>query len=189
MPTIREINERTNQLLDSWEKKFTPLLTAVTEVRGDMAERIFGDREGKKTGSTPSKNAQGDTLPTTPYSTKELYISTDAVPRASNSFKVGKRGKKINSLYFPQGYSQLKKSIDRGALQLTENLKKAFTNKTAIVTEGSNVRLEIPIQEEGKVDGLEKRYGKIFIMSEEEIKNFEEILSELIIEAINKAID
>lgn len=180
MPTIQEINERANQLLDSWETEFTPLFISVSEIRGIMAGRIFGD--------DASENAAGATLPTTPYSTKELYISTDASPRSPSAFKVGKRGKPIKSLYFPQGYSQLKQTIDRPPLELRGTLKSAFIN-TPIANEGNSVQIVVPDSEGGKVDGLQKKYGSIFTMSDEESEEFTQILTELIIEAINKAID
>lgn len=181
MPTVAQISQEINNLINEWEQKFTPLIIAVNFTKGDMSKRIFGDK------SSGGKNANGDVLPTKPYSTEPIYVDVRSLPNTPASFQVGKRGKKIKSAYFPKGYSQLKQAVGRPPLELTGSLDRAF-RKGVIVEESDSVLITIDDSEAGKVDGLEKKYGSIFEMTQEEEERFLQALNELIIEGINKAI-
>jgi hypothetical protein len=58
-----------------------------------------------------------------------------------------------------------------------------------LIEAGENVSIVIPDDQAGKAKGLEKKYGTIFQMSEEEENLFTDELSQLIAEAINKALE
>jgi hypothetical protein len=110
------------------------------------------------------------------------------LPNTPSGFQVGKRGKKIKSAYFPQGYAQLKQVVDRPPLELQGSLKSSFAN-SPILASGANVQITIDISEVGKVQGLEKRYGTIFDLTKEEEQLFGEELTILVVEAINKKLN
>ena len=189
MATVAEINQRIDGLLSQWQSNFLPLFSSVNFIRGEISRRAFGGK------SSPGENTAGSTLPTVPYSTKQIYVSNDGIKRKVPSFQIGKRGTKIKSAYFPQGYGQLKDAIGRPPLELTNQLDIAFTN-TPLAEAGQNVSIVIPDDQAGKVKGLEtgnrkgtfKGYGTIFQMSKEEEKLFTDELAQEIADAINKAL-
>ena len=163
---------------DGWKNGFTPLFRAMADIRGEMSRRIFG------TGSNSGSNTAGDTLPEPPYDTEPIYVDPRSIPRVAGS-NIGKRGKPIKSLYFEGGYAQLKAELGRPALELTNALDLSFTN-TPIVEAGENASIVIDDSEAGKVAGLEKKYGTIFQMTDEEERIFEEILEDYIAEELNR---
>jgi hypothetical protein len=182
MLTVSEINQRIDGLISQWQNNYLPLYNTVNFIRGEMAVRIFGGK------SSAGQNTSGTTLPTVPYSTTPIYADVRSLPNTPSAFQIGKRGTKIKSAYFPQGYGQLKDAVGRPPLELTNQLDTAYTN-TPLIEAGENVSIVIPDDQAGKAKGLEKKYGTIFQMSEEEEKLFTDELSQLIAEAINKALE
>lgn len=180
--TPDELQGRLDSLISQWESNFAPLLSAVSDIRGEMSVRIFGQ------GTSAGSNTAGNTLPTKPYSRKPAYFDPRSLPSTPSQLQVGKRGKRIKSVYAPGGYAELKNVLGRPPLELTNTLDRAFTN-TPLVSQSDSVQVIIPDSEAGKIEGLEKRYGTIFQMSEEETKLFFEILSENIAQALNKALE
>ena len=157
MPTPAEIQKNLDSLYEGWTSKFTPLYSAVRELKRIMFKRIFG------TGSSGGSNSAGEKLPTKPYSTKPIYVSPRALVSASSKYKVGKCGEPIESLYFPGGYAELKKGTSRKLpLELTGKLKGGFLSED-VITEGLEAAIALPGSETGKVDGLEAKYGAIFL--------------------------
>jgi hypothetical protein len=93
---------------------------------------------------------------------------------APSKFKVGKppdgqdRGKPIKSLYFPQGYAQIKTETSRKLpLELTGRLKGGFLSEE-VITEGFTAAIALPESEQKKKEGLEAKYGPIFLPTKEE---------------------
>lgn len=181
MATVAEINQRIDGLLSQWQSNFLPLFSSVNFIRGEISRRAFGGK------SSPGENTAGSTLPTVPYSTKPIYADVKSLPNTPSAFQIGKRGTKIKSAYFPQGYGQLKDAVGRPPLELTNQLDIAFTN-TPLAEAGQNVSIVIPDDQAGKVKGLESKYGTIFQMSKEEEKLFTDDLAQEIADAINKAL-
>jgi hypothetical protein len=191
--TVKEFEQKSQAITDAWRSNFIPLYRAVEDLKGLMFLRIFG------TGTTGGSNSEGDKLPTVPYSTTPIYVSPSAVKNAPSSFKFGKsnsttksgkakKGKPIESLYFPNGYAQLKSQTSANLpLQLTGALKFGFQS-SGIENNGLESSITIQSSEEGKVEGLENKYGAIFVPTNEEIKEFETSLSEFITEAFNKGL-
>jgi hypothetical protein len=191
MPTPAEIQKNLDDLYNGWTSKFTPLYAPVRELKRIMFKRIFG------TGSTGGTNTAGEKLPTKPYSTKPLYISPRALTNAPSKFKVGKRGEPIESLYFPGGYAELKKSTSRKLpLELTGRLKGGFLSQE-VITEGLTAGIGLPESEKEKAQGLQfgngkrfKGYGEIFKPTAEEqaemLQDHAQQLVEQIINAMSK---
>jgi hypothetical protein len=179
---VGELTPKLYSLLDQWKSDFEPLAEAVNLIRSEMTARIFG------TGTGGGENAAGSKLPTKPYSRKPVYADVRSLPNTPSGFQVGKRGKKIKSAYFPQGYAQLKQVVDRPPLELQGSLQSSFAN-SPILASGANVEITIDTSEAGKVQGLEKRYGTIFDLTKEEEQLFGEELTILVVEAINKQLN
>jgi hypothetical protein len=180
MPTPAEIQKNLDALYEGWTSKFTALYGPVRELKRIMFKRIFG------TGSSGGTNTAGDKLPTVPYSTKPIYVSPRALASAPSKFKVGKRGEPIKSLYFPGGYAELKKGTSRKLpLELTGRLKGGFLS-SEVLTEGLEAAITVPASEEGKIDGLEAKYGTIFLPTpEEQAEMLEDHAAELVQQIIN----
>ena len=190
MPTPAEIQKNLDSLYEGWTSKFTPLYSAVRELKRIMFKRIFG------TGSSGGTNSAGEKLPTKPYSTTPIYVSPRSLTNAPAKFKFGKppegesKGKPIKSLYFPDGYAQLKRETSRKLpLELTGKLKGGFLSED-VITEGLEASIAVPASEEGKVEGLEKKYGPIFVPTEQEqaemLDDHAQQLVEQIINAMSK---
>jgi len=190
MPTPAEIQKNLDSLYEGWTSKFTPLYSAVRELKRIMFKRIFG------TGSSGGTNSAGEKLPTKPYSTTPIYVSPRSLTNAPAKFKFGKppegesKGKPIKSLYFPDGYAQLKRETSRKLpLELTGKLKGGFLSED-VITEGLEASIAVPASEEGKVEGLEKKYGPIFVPTPEEqaemLEDHAQQLVEQIINAMSK---
>ena len=198
MATVSEINQRIDGLLSQWQSNYVPLYNSVNYIRGEMAVRIFGSKaSGVGKGGT---NTAGSTLPTVTYSTEPIYADVKSLPNTPSAFQIGKRGTKIKSAYFPQGYGQLKDAIYRPPLEVSNYLKKAFSNfpetvtgkedpgDNPIIEEGENAKIAVPDGARGQIEGLENKYGTIFQMSKEEEKLFTDDLAQEIADAINKAL-
>lgn len=171
-------------MYNGWTSKFTPLYSAVREMKRIMFKRIFG------VGKSGGTNSAGKELPTKPYSTKPIYVSPRSLTSAPSKFKVGKRDEPIKSLYFPDGYAQLKTGTSRKLpLELTGKLKGGFLSEE-VLTEGLEAAILIPASEIGKVEGLEAKYGAIFQPTAEEqaemLEDHTQQLVEQIINAMNK---
>jgi hypothetical protein len=184
MPTPAEIQKNLDALYEDFLNDFQPLYSAVIELKRLMFKRIFG------TGNKGGTNAAGTNLPTKGYSTKSIYVSSKSIQDAPSKFKVGKRGEPIKSLFFPEGYNQLKTQTSRNLpLELTGNLKGAFQD-SAIIAEGLTSGIALPESESGKVKGLETKYGPIFVPTAEEqaelLEDHAQLLVEQIIKAMNK---
>jgi hypothetical protein len=185
MPTPAEIQKNLDSLYEGWLSKFTPLYVAVREMKRIMFKRIFG------TGSRGGSNTAGQELPTVPYSTKPIYVSPRSLASAPSKFKVGKRGEPIESLYFPRGYAELKKGTSRKLpLELTGKLKGGFL-AAEVLTEGLEAAILFPESEVKKKQGLEAKYGIIFLPTEQEqeemLQDHAEELVQQIINAMNKS--
>jgi len=180
MPTPAEIQKNLDELYNDWTSKFTALYGPVRELKRIMFKRIFG------TGSSGGTNTAGEKLPTVPYSTKPIYVSPRALASAPSKFKVGKRGEPIKSLFFPGGYAELKKGTSRKLpLELTGRLKGGFLSSD-VLTEALEAAITVPASEEGKIDGLEAKYGTIFLpTAEEQAEMLEEHAAELVQQIIN----
>jgi hypothetical protein len=180
MPTPAEIQKNLDSLYSDWTNKFTALYGPVRELKRIMFKRIFG------TGSSGGTNTAGEKLPTVPYSTKPIYVSPRALASAPSKYKVGKRGEPIKSLFFPGGYAELKKGTSRKLpLELTGRLKGGFLSSD-VLTEGLEAAITVPASEEGKIDGLEAKYGTIFLPTpEEQAEMLEDHAAELVQQIIN----
>ena len=164
-------------LISEWEQDFVPLFLAVGTLKDEMGERIFELGE----------NTAGTKLPAPAYSTEEIYVDVKTLPRTPTAFQVGKRGTKIKSAYFPQGYAQLKQAIGRPVLELTNRLKSAFLN-TPVLESGNVAIIALPDDERGKRLGLEQKYGTIFQMNDKEEKLLTDTISFEMTRQINNAL-
>lgn len=180
MPTPAQIQKNLDELYNDWTSKFTALYGPVRELKRIMFKRIFG------TGSSGGSNSAGEKLPTKPYSTTPIYVSPRSLSNAPSKYKVGKLGEPIESLYFPGGYAQLKTGTSRKLpLELTGRLKGGFLNED-VLAEGLSAAIAIPESEAGKVDGLQAKYGPIFLpTAEEQAEMLEDHAQQLVEQIIN----
>jgi hypothetical protein len=187
MPTPAEIQKNLDALYEGWTSKFTALYGPVRELKRIMFKRIFG------TGSSGGTNTAGDKLPTVPYKTTPIYVSPRSLANAPSRFKVGKLGEPIKSLYFPDGYAQLKQETSRKLpLELTGRLKGGFLSQE-VITEGLTAGIGLPDSEKEKAQGLQfgngkrfKGYGPIFQPTpEEQAEMLEDHAAELVQQIIN----
>jgi hypothetical protein len=187
MPTPAEIQKNLDSLYEGWTSKFTALYGPVRELKRIMFKRIFG------TGSSGGTNTAGDKLPTVPYKTTPIYVSPRTLANAPSRFKVGKLGEPIKSLYFPDGYAQLKQETSRKLpLELTGRLKGGFLSQE-VITEGLTAGIGLPDSEKEKAQGLQfgngkrfKGYGPIFQpTAEEQAEMLEDHAAELVQQIIN----
>jgi hypothetical protein len=187
MPTPAEIQKNLDELYNDWTSKFTALYGPVRELKRIMFKRIFG------TGSSGGTNTAGDKLPTVPYKTTPIYVSPRTLASAPSRFKVGKLGEPIKSLFFPDGYAQLKQETSRKLpLELTGRLKGGFLSQE-VITEGLTAGIGLPDSEKEKAQGLQfgngkrfKGYGPIFQPTpEEQAEMLEDHAAELVQQIIN----
>ena len=179
-----DVKKNLDILLEGWASKFTPLYGPVRELKRIMFKRIFG------TGSKGGTNTAGSKLPTEPYSTKPIYVSPRSLANAPSKYKIGKRGEPIESLYFPGGYAELKSGTSRKLpLELTGRLKAGFLNEE-VFTEGLTAGILLPESEQKKKEGLERKYGPIFLPTKEEqdemLQDHAQQIVEQIINAMKK---
>jgi hypothetical protein len=182
--TPEQVQQSLNVLLEGWTSKFTALYVPVRELKRLMFKRIFG------TGSSGGTNSEGQKLPTKPYSTTPIYVSPRSLKNAPSKFKKGKNGDPIESLYFPNGYAQIKSETSaKLPLELTGRLKGGFLNEE-VITEGLEAAIALPASESGKVDGLEAKYGIIFqptaFEQEAMLEEHAILIAEEITNALNK---
>jgi hypothetical protein len=182
--TPEQVQQSLNVLLEGWTSKFTALYVPVRELKRLMFKRIFG------TGSSGGTNSEGQKLPTKPYSTTPIYVSPRSLRNAPSKFKKGKNGDPIESLYFPNGYAQIKSETSaKLPLELTGRLKGGFLNEE-VITEGLEAAIALPASESGKVDGLEAKYGIIFqpttFEQEAMLEEHAILIAEEITNALNK---
>ena len=201
MATPKEISGRIDALFSEWSGGFTPLFFAVIEMRREMFIRIFG------TGTSGGTNTAGQKLPSIPYSTNPIYVEASSLPKAPGNFKFGvsttttkkgkpKKGKPIKSLYFPNGYAELKKAIGRPPLELTGFLKRSFaTDQRSVFNEGYGSAIFIQEDEADKVEGLQygngkgfTGYGAIFLPTDEEEARMLQLHADLLVEQISNQI-
>jgi len=162
MPTPAQIRKILDALYEDFNSNFTALYLPMVELKRLMFKRIFG------VGTSGGTNSEGQKLPTKPYSTTPIYVSPRSVNSVTSKFQFGKppegesKGKPINSMYFPNGYAQLKKETPaKLPLELTGRLKGGFLSEE-VITEGLEAAIALPASESGKVDGLELKYGIIY---------------------------
>lgn len=158
--TIEELNNDLEQAASDLTTVFAGFYLCASDLKDAMTERIF----------VKSIGADGQQLPSKPYSYDPIYVDPNSLPRSVSSFQVGKTGKKIKSAYFPNGYGQLKTAIGRGALELTNNLFLDFTN-TPQVDDFNKVKILVDDNNVGKISGLEKLYGVIFFPTDDELND------------------
>jgi len=187
--TPEQIKQRTDVLYEEYLSNFEPLYLAIIEIKRLMFKRIFG------VGTSGGTNSEGQKLPSKPYSTKPIYVSEKSVNGVTSKFQFGKppegktKGKPIKSMYFPNGYAQLKKETPaKLPLELTGRLKSGFQDQE-ILTEGLTAAVGLPESESGKAQGLEARYGIIFqptgFEQDEMLEYHAELLAQSIINALN----
>jgi len=196
MPTIKEMNARMDALNKEWLTNFKPLYRAGNNLKRIMFKRIFG--KGKSGGF----NTAMDSLPTFPYSTTPIYVDPNSLRNAPASFKFGKgttdskgktkKGKPIKSLYFPEGYAQLKtKTSATLPLQLTGKLAGGFF-QSEVIKDGLSVSVTLPDSELDKADGLQfgnrnfKGYGIIFQPTDMEEEEFLLLHGQYVVDVINE---
>jgi hypothetical protein len=196
MPTIKETNIKLDALYSDWLKEFKPLYRAGTNLKRVMFKRIFGS------GNKGGKNTKMQDLPTYPYSIKPIYVDPKSVRNAPASFKFGKsttdskgktkKGKPIKSLYFPEGYAQLKsKTSAKLPLQLTGKLAGGFL-QSEVLKDGLSVEVKLPDSETLKAKGLEfgnrysSGYGVIFQPTDIEQEEFLLKHGQYVVDAINE---
>lgn len=121
-------------------------------------------------------------------------MSTRIFQQAKNSdlqdipLPARKKGGNLISGYTP-AYARLKERVARlnRPLELTGFLFREWTARPAL-DEGLTVSIVIDDSEAGKVEGLTKLYGDIFIPTEAEQAEMLEIHAELLIQSINDAL-
>jgi hypothetical protein len=164
--TPNDFSQKVNELTQRYEQGFPALLLAVSSMQVKIAERVFDK----------SINTAGIDMAAIPYSLKPIYVQTDTLPNTPSAFQVGKRGTKIKSAYFPQGYGQLKKAVNRPVLELNLILRNDWLNPSIIQTGNS---VSVSLKEEinaKKNEGLEKKYGQFLKANQEEIDFLIEVL-------------
>jgi hypothetical protein len=196
MPTIKEMNARMDALNKEWLTNFKPLYRAGNNLKRVMFKRIFGK------GNSGGYNTAMQELPTHPYSTNPIYVDPKSLRNAPASFKFGKstidskgkkkKGKPIKSLYFPEGYAQLKtKTSATLPLQLTGKLAGGFF-QSEVIKDGLSVSVTLPDSEVDKADGLQfgnrnfKGYGVIFQPTDMEQEEFLLLHGQYVVDVINE---
>lgn len=121
-------------------------------------------------------------------------MSTRIFQQAKNSdlqdipLPARKRGGNLVNGYTP-AYARLKERVGRlnRPLELTGFLFREWTARPAL-DEGLTVSIVIDDSEAGKVEGLTKLYGDIFIPTDAEEAEMLEIHAELLVQSINDAL-
>ncbi len=124
-------------------------------------------------------------------SSKPVYINPDDAPKRGN--QIGKRGKKIKSLYYPS-YKAFRAAMGRESgfvnVRLNNELQNDLAN--AVVSKSSdavaqpkpikvsNTKYKITLKKEinqKKVEGLEKKFGKFLDHTKQEKELFNDVYS------------
>ena len=174
-------------------KNFTePLRMAAFDTTAQMSNRIFD--ESKKTDG--SEIGSG-------YSTKPMYVNPDKIykktglgvpmgkpsgkrKRGETKFKTGKKaGQAHKTKYLSGGYAELRKKLghlnESVNLNFSDELRMDFNNDKQIAEPREiseleyQIRLDKPINQD-KRGGMEKKYGEIFTLAEEEKKHFFDVV-------------
>lgn len=157
--TPEELKQKFESLSQKYEQGFPALIFAVSSMQVKIAERVFDD----------GINTAGLDMASIPYSSKPIYIQTDTLPNTPSQFQIGKRGTKIKSAYFPQGYGQMKQAINRPVLELNLRLRNDWLNPD-IQQQGNRVLLSLKDEiNADKNEGLEKKYGQFLKANQDEI--------------------
>lgn len=116
--------------------------------------------------------------------TRELWVSDDQLRRAGTHR--GKTGKRIKTSYYPN-YKDLKKQQgfrnDRVNLRMTNNLQSDFANVNIPASSDSFPKNSEPVrinphkyiervENDGKIQGIEAKYGDVFGFTVGEINKF-----------------
>jgi hypothetical protein len=145
--------------------------TGALDLKDEMFERIF--ERGENSSGTNVQQVK-------PYSTKKAYFELISLPRdrtIPSEFRVGKRGTPIKSAYFPQGYKQMKATVGRPPLELTNTLKQNFASALPDSDENS-VTFEVE-GKGGQIQGLDDLYDVVFEPSDSEIENYVLFINDL----------
>jgi hypothetical protein len=143
------------------------LLTAVNAGLSEAEARIFDE----------SKGTNGQSLPSTPYSTRPLSVPVDSLPRRAG--EISESGK---TAFFIGGYAQLKQQVGRKPLELTGELRRDFSSP---IIEANNSTITVSVKSASsadKIESLEFRYGRIFTLNEQEI----DIVQRVYVDEISK---
>jgi len=154
-------------------KENLPLKIAATSVHADRINRIFHVGLNSNAGRIGTYDT-----------TRELWVSDDQLRRAGTHR--GKTGKRIKTSYYPN-YKDLKKQQgfrnDRVNLRMTNNLQSEFANKNISSSSNSVPKNATPIKvnknkyveridNDGKLKGIEAKYGDVFGFTKGEINKF-----------------
>jgi len=167
--TAEDFKVKLDSLASQYESSFPALLLASSSMQVRIAERVFD--EGRNTDNQDMLSVSG-------YSTKPIYVSPNSIPGGAGN-DIGKRGTKIKSYYFPQGYKQLKQTINRGdkPLELTLDLRNDWLNPD-IQQSGNKVSISLKDQiNADKTEGLSKKFGVFFSANQDEIDLLLDILA------------
>lgn len=145
------------------------LREVATTMRAEMTNRIHS--EGKK----------ADNSDIGQYSTTPLYVSTTANPGRSFGRPIGKTGKSKfetgkkagqdhASRYFEGGYNQFKTAIGRNQLgKVNLSLSGQLSNQFQIIALADGYGIGwVDTEKRERADHLEKKYGKVWGLTEEE---------------------
>lgn len=165
--TIAEYTQSLRSKFEELEQNFFPLLLAAETYKAEASDRIW------------DKGLNSDNqsmISVSPYSTKPLYINPDRLPRKAGS-DIGKRGKPIESSYFSGGYNQMKAEVGRPVAELIGTLRSDFVS-TPFVASGLKLQISVTKDESaGKVAGLQKKFGRIFYPTEQELQMIGDVIA------------
>lgn len=174
MATAAEVFKQLTEAADKWLNEFKPLYLCCETLKADISGRLFD-----------SGKDSNDAEINPDYSTKELYVDPQTLPRSVSAFQTGKRGQPIRSAYFPGGYAQLKQAIGRPVLELTNQLQSDFDNSPQR-NDGEVVEFVLEKFNADKLEGLERKYGILIAPTEDEETLLAECLAETIINELNE---
>jgi len=173
--TVKEHNANLNRFLASIEKLNVPLGKAVQSSVQQIGNRIFD--EGKK--SDGSDIGQ--------YSTEPIYVNPKFTPN-DNGIKptkgkggqhLFKNGKEHQTTFIEGGYKDYQKRMgknnDKVYLKNTNSLQSDFRKgNTATKINANKYTIQLDRKEnEGKIDGLNEKYGMITDPMSKEVSDFE----------------
>jgi hypothetical protein len=177
--TIAELN---NKLIETTQEQiFNNALTeAALTVQDEMSNRIFVELE----------NVAGNKASSADYSTKEIWVEPLTLPRKSAGSAIGKRGKPIKTRYFEGGWADVKAQVGRKNYELNGILFKDFNSP--LINFGGDLRVVLKLKKpenNGKVKGLNKKYGRTFGVNKEERDLFARVLQFEVAKQINEDIN
>ena len=163
--TIEQLNQKLFKRIE--DNSIVNLITeAAVTVQDEMAQRIF----------VRAENVAGKVATPADYSTKELWIERDELPREAGS-QVGKRKTPIKTRYFKGGWKEVKQATGEPNYTLTGDLASDF--RSPLVSVGQRVILKLKRKENiGKVRGLNAKYGKTFALTKTERQLFIDIVKD-----------